>query len=1104
MPTRFKSTLPHVKIQQVDVHALFKIPPHTPPVPKRSVADLAMEAVSEDLKFVVDPVVQRHTALNARQQRVMHRYYQQNPFAMQAAPQLDASVFPEGLRAHIESLNTTGRATQHRVQVEAISQDLVAHMRVLNKAIGSTARADDEIVAMGRHVGEEQVAQAVHLLNRMQRFVLLQGANQARTMLQRTTDGLWGTSSAAERELKAELQTTRDALDTALALYDGGDTDGAFKLYSRTMGDAQGHYAWFGRALHDSEHRKFAAKIGITMAAGALAFVSGGATLYAMSAAAGAGSTSIAAAYTAQLLVSGTVFTATDMALNAVILNAPAFKESTVIENTAVFVGNSLQNAALFGWMRGFGQVMKGALPVFKGEMAVAVNAIQNFGVEYTGLTSFNAMTSVSHLIDPNRPALFDMISREALLHNLAFLLGMRMGNLGLQSAGSMAKVSAQTLGAIKSTVSEFFSRATEGASIPMPLMLASKVVTPMQWFSAHQGQIPLILVGAFNVNLSFGLALGLRYAANHYFPGLAESFPALFTGEADTSYFSNPRNIIDAWQTTNLFGLGFLVPFFAGYPGSFSSRVSQVRLNPNDFDFAAMDRRQVAQTYLREFALRGIMGTSKLLAIHLGQSKGHAAGLGLDVAANTAGDVTYATMLRTGHTIQELTLPGIIIGAAMGYANTTISQHHQFSHGQQFLHRTLLGVGRSTVYRGLMTSNTLGWGTKLVLAMGYGALAVGYAFKATAPERPEVERVAAEPIAAPPPVTSAAAAAALLASPLLGKSEVTIVVLDSGLGGLSVMADIYNRLAVASPFHRVRLVFANVLPATQNGLDYTGYNDLPRDVQAQVFDRALRALWKDYKPDMLVIACNTLSVIGLRTPFLRENGTYAVNIIHAGVGVMYRAMSTNPTAKLVLMATPATIESGIYQTELRNRSIPDDRVIPLACKGLALAIEQEPHHIGPIITERVAEAAKQLDGHKGPVYVSLNCTHFGYQADAIQAAFKSHGVDVTILNPNAHMMENHLDFKQSGEKIAPEITIVTQYNIQSAAKGDLGKAVARLSEPVAQALINFQRRPDLFSWEDLHPRPPNTVSPAAATTSGVGGALPQLTVPPNAPEKSQ
>ena len=84
------------------------------------------------------------------------------------------------------------------------------------------------------------------------------------------------------------------------------------------------------------------------------------------------------------------------------------------------------------------------------------------------------------------------------------------------------------------------------------------------------------------------------------------------------------------------------------------------------------------------------------------------------------------------------------------------------------------------------------------------------------------------------------------------------ILITDSGVGGLSVCAYAERFVRTYGFEEPVRLTFANAAPEN----DY-GYNAMPsRAVKVQTFDRFLRNVTDRYAPDLIYVACNTLSVL--------------------------------------------------------------------------------------------------------------------------------------------------------------------------------------------------------------------------------------------------
>ncbi|MHB1044375.1 MAG: aspartate/glutamate racemase family protein [Thermoanaerobaculia bacterium] len=298
-------------------------------------------------------------------------------------------------------------------------------------------------------------------------------------------------------------------------------------------------------------------------------------------------------------------------------------------------------------------------------------------------------------------------------------------------------------------------------------------------------------------------------------------------------------------------------------------------------------------------------------------------------------------------------------------------------------------------------------------------------------------------------------------------KADVTIVVTDSGLGGLSVVADLASRLPASGIVRSARIVFVNALLD-----DAIGYNDLRDEAdKVRVFDAALEAMERRYRPDLILVACNTLSVFYERTLHAKRGTTETVSIVPMGVDLVERALREKPEARAVLFATKGTIDSGAHRRLLEQRGIAADRVVGQACPRLTGAIERGAHDAATAsrIEGFVKEAVGRLGERSGPVVASLNCTHFGYARPLWERSFEALGYgDVTVLDPNPLMTDHVL--RTGGERRYPEtavtVEVVSKTPIGEDVKGPLGALLRTVSPATADALARSSHVPDLFHVE--------------------------------------
>lgn len=295
-------------------------------------------------------------------------------------------------------------------------------------------------------------------------------------------------------------------------------------------------------------------------------------------------------------------------------------------------------------------------------------------------------------------------------------------------------------------------------------------------------------------------------------------------------------------------------------------------------------------------------------------------------------------------------------------------------------------------------------------------------------------------------------------------RPDVTIVVTDSGLGGLSVVADLAERLPSSGVARSARIVFVNALLD-----DAIGYNDLKRDGdKLRVFDAALSAMERRYDPDLLLIACNTLSVLYDRTAHAREASTPTVGIVGLGADLIARTLDERPGGTAVLFATRTTIESGAHRRLLVAKGYPADRIVPQACHRLAGSIERgaDSDETRAYVGQFVAEAIGRLPEKPGPLVVSLNCTHYGYAGGLWQETFARLGYPgVKVIDPNPLMAD--LVLREGGERRYPEtkvtVEVVSKVPIGADVQASLGSLLRRSSPLTADALAGYRHDPALF-----------------------------------------
>lgn len=302
---------------------------------------------------------------------------------------------------------------------------------------------------------------------------------------------------------------------------------------------------------------------------------------------------------------------------------------------------------------------------------------------------------------------------------------------------------------------------------------------------------------------------------------------------------------------------------------------------------------------------------------------------------------------------------------------------------------------------------------------------------------------------------------------PFFAKSDVTIAVTDSGLGGLSIMAEAAARLKEARVFKSVNLVFFNALFSNDSG-----YNSLgTREEKIAVFDSALEALAAKYRPDLILVGCNTLSVLTGEIRFSRMSKIPVLDIVGPGVDLIADGLKKSPRAAVIILGTETTIAEGEHKKRLLEQGFPEARVVTQACPELASYIEKDPksEDTALLIESYVDEALAKVKDRSASILISLNCTHFGYSIDLWKKAFESRRIkSFVILNPNAKMTDVLVPSASAKRYAATAVSakIVSMVEISKQKIEALGGWLRKISPETADALARYELKLDLFEWK--------------------------------------
>jgi glutamate racemase len=189
-----------------------------------------------------------------------------------------------------------------------------------------------------------------------------------------------------------------------------------------------------------------------------------------------------------------------------------------------------------------------------------------------------------------------------------------------------------------------------------------------------------------------------------------------------------------------------------------------------------------------------------------------------------------------------------------------------------------------------------------------------------------------------------------------------TILVFDSGLGGLTVFAEVLKARPDA------RFVYA----ADDAGFPYGRFSEA---ALAERIAAVMSRLIARHAPDLVIVACNTASTVDVVLPHLRA----AFDVPFVGtVPAIKPAAALSRSKRVSVLATPGTVARG-YTKELIETYAGDCRVTLVGSPRLAALataeLSSEPVADADVVTEILP--AFVADGEARTDVVVLGCTHY-------------------------------------------------------------------------------------------------------------------------------
>ena len=293
-------------------------------------------------------------------------------------------------------------------------------------------------------------------------------------------------------------------------------------------------------------------------------------------------------------------------------------------------------------------------------------------------------------------------------------------------------------------------------------------------------------------------------------------------------------------------------------------------------------------------------------------------------------------------------------------------------------------------------------------------------------------------------------------------KDTVRILITDSGLGGISVVAGIDSILESNKIFAKAEITFCNALPSAG-----FRYNELPdAKSKAQVFSGMLEKMQELYHPDVILIACNTLSVVYQLTEFAGKTTVPVMGIVELGAKTIADSLKAHPNSSVLILGTETTIQSDAYRQNLLRYGIDSSAIESKACPNLESEIQVDPSSdmTANLIDFYIDEVSDHFKNNNGVCFASLCCTHYGFASDVFQKKLNAVCKKAVIINPNATMINTFSDAMMPYlVNSTTTVTVCSQAALSAEERESIAKLVRPVSKQTADALINYVQLQGIF-----------------------------------------
>lgn len=295
------------------------------------------------------------------------------------------------------------------------------------------------------------------------------------------------------------------------------------------------------------------------------------------------------------------------------------------------------------------------------------------------------------------------------------------------------------------------------------------------------------------------------------------------------------------------------------------------------------------------------------------------------------------------------------------------------------------------------------------------------------------------------------------------------IALTDSGFGGLGIAAELYEYLKTGHPAFPVEIIYVNGLPHERYG-----YNSIPEiEDKVNTFGSLLKNIENRLNPDLIVIACNTLSVLFVKTDIYKQFTDKTVDILKFGTATVLQRYKNETDILLAIAGSETTINSRIHADFYQDYPSVFKTILPIACTELITAIERDSKsgNTKHLVTKCVRSVADEIGSNDySAVVLVLACTHFPYVEYLFRNALSRLSIKTFIQNPNINLLEylkKLIPTAKYTKKQEITIQIISKTAIEYYRMQSIAALIESISENAVRALHNYQYNPGFYTVDE-------------------------------------